>query len=162
MTTPLQIIGIGNPMRGDDALGWQVVEQLREMFPEVPMLTCDGEATRLLQYFEQSNEVILIDCVHSGAPAGKMFRLEGEQIRGESFRTSTHTFGLEQAIELAISLKKLPRTLLFFGVEGAQFDWGAPLSEAVSRTMETLISELAKEILRNDGGIHGYARTVPN
>jgi hydrogenase maturation protease len=63
------------------------------------------------------------------------------------FRSSTHAFGLADAIELARVLNRLPRKLAIYGIEAAQFDAGTQPSiqvlAGVERAVEYIMSHPA-------------------
>ena len=45
---PVVVIGVGNPMRGDDGVGPAVVEELGRVPAVVELVVCDGEAGRTM------------------------------------------------------------------------------------------------------------------
>ncbi len=73
----------------------------------------------------------------AGAPT------EGYPYRSEQYQTSTHGFGVAQAIELARALNQLPKHLRIYGIEGRQFEIGAPVSPEVLAAVECLAQKLA-------------------
>ena len=52
--------------------------------------------------------------------------------------TSTHAFGVAEAIELARALRQLPSSLVVYGVEGTTFEPGMCLSTAVAERVHML------------------------
>ncbi len=65
--------------------------------------------------------------------------------RARVFRSSTHAFGVGDAVELARALGRLPARVVVYGVEGADFTAGAPLSAAVESAVEHVVDELEEE-----------------
>jgi hydrogenase maturation protease len=65
------------------------------------------------------------------------------------FRSSTHAFGVGDAVELARALGRLPRRVVVYGVEGAGFESGAPLSPAVAAAVDDVVSRLEEELCTN-------------
>ena len=67
------IIGIGNPMRGDDALGWRAIEELNQAFSceEAEMVTCHQLTPDLAESVAQRESVIFIDAC-AGSPPGEI------------------------------------------------------------------------------------------
>jgi hydrogenase maturation protease len=67
------IIGLGNPLRGDDGLGWHAVQQLRKALPveNVEMITCHQLTPELAEAVARSRRVIFIDA-RVGEPAGEI------------------------------------------------------------------------------------------
>jgi hydrogenase maturation protease len=67
------IIGLGNPLRGDDGLGWHAVQQLRKTLPleNVEMITCHQLTPELAEAMARSKRVIFIDAA-VGEPPGEI------------------------------------------------------------------------------------------
>ena len=131
------IVGIGNRYRSDDAVGSIVAQRLGG-------IQLSGDGAQLLELFKQFTDVILIDAVQSGAPPGTIFRFDGIQdpLSREMFATSTHAFGLVEAVELARTLVQLPRTLIIYGIEGTNFSSGTTLSPEVSQAIEIVVTQI--------------------
>ena len=143
------VIGIGNDDRGDDAVGRHVARGLRSRVPtDVEVLEHDGEAIRLLELLAAANAAYLVDAAVSGAPPGTITRLEpaGRALPRSRFAASSHGLGLAEAIELAGTLGSLPRHLVVYAIEGADFSPGAPLSPAVAAAAVELEARLLKEL----------------
>jgi hydrogenase maturation protease len=146
----MKVIGIGNRWRSDDGAGLEVVARLRGTLPdEVELLECEGEPTALIDAWPDADVVWLVDAVTSEAPAGTLHRIEvGEQpLPAELFRTSTHHFGLAEAVELARSLGRLPERLIVVGIEAERLDVGEGLTPAVAEGVERATATLREEVL---------------
>ena len=135
------IICIGNAMRGDDGAGLAAAERLRER--GVPAIV--EQPQNLLDAWAGADDVIVVDTVHSGAPAGTIHRIDAgaEPLPAELRTASTHLLGLGEAIELGRALDRLPAGLHVVGVEGQSFERGDPLSPEVERAVALVVEELA-------------------
>jgi hydrogenase maturation protease len=145
----LLIIGVGNPYRGDDAVGLQAVRLLRAMgIDGSNLLEHSGEGVSLMEAWKGLATVILIDAVRSGSPPGTIHRLDGftNPLPAQLFQSSTHAFSLPQAIEMARVLDELPRRLLIFGIEGRDFQAGTELSSDVSAAVPRLARVVFDEV----------------
>jgi hydrogenase maturation protease len=148
------VIGIGNPDRGDDAVGHEVVRLLRGRVPaDVVLATETGEATALLRRLDGAGSVFLVDAARSGGAPGAVRRFDA---RARSLPSglgamSSHGFGLAQAIELARALGCLPRTCVVYAVEGAGFDAGASLTPEVARAASEVAGRLLVELSQRVG-----------
>ncbi|MBL8228834.1 MAG: hydrogenase maturation protease [Bryobacterales bacterium] len=127
------VIGYGNPYRGDDAAGLIAAGILRRCLPpfaDVRSITSDG--TALLDAWRNADAAILVDAVVSGSEPGTVHRLTAlPEIAPEMRFASSHSFGLADAVGLARTLDLLPQRMVIYGIEAAQFEEGAGLSEAV-------------------------------
>ncbi len=156
------VIGIGQERRGDDAVGRLVLRALAGRVPPgVELMEEEGEATALLERMEGYDTVHLIDACRSGAPPGTIRRLEvsAAPLPDLRFRVSTHGMGLDEAVELARALGRLPRRCVLHVVEGACFDLGAPLSPPVAAAVEELARRLVTELRDAEGEEKADARS---
>jgi hydrogenase maturation protease len=148
-TPQLLIIGVGNPYRGDDAAGRQVLRQLLDMGVDASyLLEHSGEGVSLMDAWKGRSTVILIDAVSSGNPPGTILRLDAftNPLPAQLFQSSTHAFSLPQAIEMARALDELPSRLLVFGIEGRNFQAGTELSSEVSAAVPKVAREVFDEV----------------
>lgn len=145
-------IGVGNPFRSDDAVGRVVVERLRGEIPQgVTLLEETGDGAELLDAWEGADCVILVDAVQSGAPPGTIHRLDArrEKLPAWFSHSSTHTFGVAEAIELARAMGELPAELVVYGIEGLDFSAGTELSPEVAEVVPIAANLILQEILHS-------------
>lgn len=134
MTGQVLVIGLGNPDRGDDAVGVEVAREVAAERLGVNVLEFD-DPTEALDAWEPEDTVILTDAISSGGVPGDIHVIDATAQTlptGGWAAGGTHALGLAAVVELARSLGQLPRKLVVVGVEAAQFAHGAPLSEAVA------------------------------
>ena len=99
----------------------------------------------LLELWSDHSGVAVVDAARTGSPAGTVhvFRADREPLP-LALRSSTHAFGVADAIELGRALGRLPPRLEVYAVEGAEFGLGKSLSRAVEQAVETLAVELRR------------------
>ncbi|HSC50991.1 MAG TPA: hydrogenase maturation protease [Gaiellaceae bacterium] len=143
------VIGVGNAWRNDDGAGLAVARLLDRRLPGVEVLEREGEPTSLIDAWEGAEAVWLADAVSSGAAPGTVHRHDAssEPLPARLYDTSTHHFGLGEAVELARALGRLPGHVVVYGIEGGSFDTGETLSavvqEAAARVAEAIAEEVA-------------------
>lgn len=143
------VIGVGNRDRGDDAVGPLVASRLKcRAGVNVKVVEQTEAGLSLIDAWEGAGLVIIMDAVRSGAPAGKIHRIDSsaESIPADFFHCSTHGFGVAEAIELARTLCKLPPRVIVYGIEGAVFEAGAKLSPAVENSANELERLILQEL----------------
>jgi hydrogenase maturation protease len=144
------IIGIGNEFRGDDAAGLLVARKLVKLQPSgVEIIESNGDSAALLELWRGSDLVVVIDAVFSGESPGKIHRFEpiSNPIPQRLFsKSSTHDFGLVEAVELSRTLDILPKQLIVYGIVGKTFDPGAGLGEHVASAIEEIASKVLEDI----------------
>ena len=134
MTRPAIVIGIGNPDRGDDAVGVQVARQVAAERLDVLTLEFD-DPSEALDAWEPEDTVVVTDAISSGGSPGDIRGIDVVEHRlpaGKWSSGGTHALGLAAVVELARTLGLLPRALVVVGVEAGQFGQGAPMSQAVA------------------------------
>jgi hydrogenase maturation protease len=143
------VIGIGNPLRGDDAIGAEAAALLRARPNEVAeVVTHDGEPSGLMDLWEGRGLVVVIDAVASGNPPGTVLRMDAgvRELPADYFAASTHLMGLPEAVELARSLGRLPEDLIVFGIEATAFEPGAELSDAARKGIDEALRRIEDEL----------------
>ena len=143
------IIGIGNPYRGDDGVGHRIAQDIKKKSPDhVNVIEQSGDGISLIDSWKDSDAVILIDAVHSGAQPGTIHRFDihTQAIPTKYFHYSTHAFGVAEAIELARALKQLPKNLIVYGIEGKCFEAGIGLSLEVEKAVEEVMMRVKQDI----------------
>jgi hydrogenase maturation protease len=145
------VVGVGNELRGDDAVGLEVLRLLEGALPDgVRVLPCEGEPVALLSAWEGCDTVILVDATHSGAEPGTVRRIPAhdEPLPPERGRSSTHVLGVGEAIELARALGKLPPRAIVYGIEAGTLEAGAELSPEVRAAAATVAAAVRGELER--------------
>jgi len=138
-------VGIGNPWRRDDGIGpWLAAALAAEGRRAVPH---PGDGAALMELFATASDIVLIDATRSGLSPGTLTRFDAtvERLPAETFHYSTHRFGLAEAVETARALGQLPRRLIVYGIEGADFSAGEGLSAAAIETAGALLRRLSME-----------------
>jgi hydrogenase maturation protease len=142
------IIGIGNADRGDDAAGLMVARKVRDAAPAgVTVTELDGDQLALLDAWDGADDVYVVDAICSGGEPGVVSRFDASAPLGDGFKQrGTHTFSLADVIELARALDRLPARLTGYGIEGASFELGAPLSPEAEGAARTVAEQILHEL----------------
>ncbi|WP_062202868.1 hydrogenase maturation protease [Demequina salsinemoris] len=151
------VIGLGQPDRGDDAVGPVVAARIRELAGDGVEVLTREDPTALVQAWDGYRIVVLVDSILSGADPGSLtVRHAGtaaEPLPTHAFtaagRGGSHAFGVAGAVELSRTLGTLPEQLAIVGIEAETFDHG-PMSDAVVACVDdavaTVIATLAHAI----------------
>lgn len=133
MTRPTLVIGLGNPDRGDDAVGVQVAREVAAERLDVLALEFD-DPSEALDAWGPEDTVVVTDAISTGGVPGDIHVVDVVDQKlpaGNWSAGGTHALGLAAVVELARTLGLMPRKLVVVGVEAGQFEHGAPLSDAV-------------------------------
>ncbi len=148
----IAIVGIGNPLRGDDAAGSYTVKLLKKKLgKEVSnrFLIVDAESApeNFLGIITDFNPdiIIFIDAVNAGLKPGSIVMLPIEDL-GDTVTLSTHKISLKALGEY---LKKCTsvKEIFIIGVQVAYVAMGAPMTSNVRETCIKL-SEIISGILK--------------
>lgn len=145
------VIGVGNEYRRDDGVGLAVAERLRGRVPAgVRVIDCEQEPSRLIDAWHGADAAVVVDAVASGAAPGTLHRFDAcaGPVPDRVFRSSTHAFGVSEAIELARVLGKLPGHVVVYGVEGGEFGAGEGLTASVEAAVEPAATAVLNDLER--------------
>lgn len=144
-------LGVGNLHRADDGLGPYLAEKFLAEGTLAPagveVINHSGEGVSLMQIWEGADQVVIVDCMRAGLPLGEIRRFDAiaEKLSGGVFRYSSHLFGLAEAVEMSRQLKKLPKAMIIYGVQGEVFGFGDPRSAQV----DAALCEVEKAVIKD-------------
>ncbi len=147
------VIGVGNPDRADDGIGPLVAAGLRHL-PQTRVSLCSGDILALIDLWAAADAAVVIDAAHSLGAPGRVHRIDVSEadLACELSQSSTHGFGLAEAISLARALGRLPRRMVVFTVEGACFEPGAAMTREVAAARDGLRQCVSAEVERIQAG----------
>jgi hydrogenase maturation protease len=146
------VIGLGNPLMGDDGIGLAALAQLqgsRQLPGGVELVDGGTWGMNLLPLIESADTVILLDAIRLGRPAGTVIELEGEAVpRRLAHKLSPHQIDLGEVLALAALRGTLPPRLYAIGLEPALVEMRTTLSPPVEAALPLM---LARVVDRLDG-----------
>ncbi len=158
----LRVIGCGNELTADDGVGIVLVGRLRDGPGLSGLQPCEFSVVptaglELLDVLRPGDFILFVDAVAGGDPPGtlRLIPLPSHSVEARPISSlSSHGWGLLETIELARRLKPaLPRMLLL-GIELGTLDFSSPITPAVQRTMERIVtgfSSLLEALHQCDG-----------
>jgi hydrogenase maturation protease len=154
--SPTLVVGLGNPLLGDDGFGWRAAEQIRQQVEladcsvEVDCLAVGGLSLmeRLIGY----QHVILIDAIFTGQwPVGSIHRLTLDDLPDQAagHLSSAHDTTLPTAFRVGRALgMPLPDNVAIVAVEAANsFDFVEELTPLVAAAVP-LVTRMVVEMLQ--------------
>ncbi len=154
----LTILGVGNLLLSDEGAGIRAVEKLQKIEsisknPNIKIIDGGTLGLDLLPIFEESEKLIIIDCVRGGEEPGTIYtmKLEDIKLKGRDLKLSMHDFTLVDVINLAKALgKKLP-DITIYGIEPESFEMGMELTEKVAEAVDKVVEEI-KTVVEKEFG----------
>jgi len=138
----IAIVGIGNPYRGDDGAGWEVIDRLKV---DIPCIKSRGDISELIDLFAQHESLIFIDACPDLGVDWK--RVDALSVPINQRLTSTHGFGLSEAIAMAKQLQQLPLCLILYLINGTNFAMSQGLTHAVKESVQQVVEEIERECM---------------
>lgn len=135
------VIGLGNPILGDDGFGWVVASELESRLalrnPSVEIEYASLGGLSLMERLVGYDGAILIDTIQLGQkPAGTLYRLPFAELPDYSagHTASSHDTTLRAALQVGRSLgAHLPETIWVVGVESNNtYDFSDELSPTIA------------------------------
>jgi hydrogenase maturation protease len=135
-------IGYGNPLRGDDGVGYRAAERLAELIrdPEIEIIAAHQLLPEIMEQIASSERVILIDANAEGPPG----EIRERDVAGSpSAGRFTHDLSADGMIAGARSLYGWTGTATLISIAGVDFGPGMELSEPVRDALETVLHRVA-------------------
>lgn len=140
------VVGLGNPILGDDGVGWRVAEEVKRQLPssfqgegqgmkvDVDCLSLGGLS--LMEHLIGYDRAILIDAFALDEPTGSILVLKLNDLPNYTafHTTSAHDTSLQNAIELGKSMgAHLPDDVMVVGIATKHvYDFSETLSPPVA------------------------------
>ena len=147
------MIGIGQSLRGDDAVGLEVLHQWQERFQEtanrhdVQSETCELPGLTLLDMLNDFDAAILIDAVQGRSASGTIHLLDENELSAfTSDAKSTHGWGLAETLQLGNELMVKKAKIKVVGIQAEQMNIGTGMSKAVKDAIPIACEMLEEEI----------------
>lgn len=153
------VVGLGNPILGDDGVGWKVAEEVRAQLSEagldvdVECLSLGGIS--LMEHLIGYSRVILVDSFALDEPIGSILILKLDDLPNYSayHTTSPHDTSLQTAIALGKTMgARLPDDVMVVGIATKRIhefseELSPPVSEAVPLAGK-FVMDLIKEKIK--------------
>jgi hydrogenase maturation protease len=143
------VLGLGNDILGDDAVGLLAARRLRASLPaSVDVLEAAGGGIALLDILEGYDFALLLDSIATGThPPGSILEFTSDKFR-KLVAPSPHYTGVPELLQLAEQLDiPFPKTLRILALEIADpYEIREGLSQSATDALENLVAR-AKQIL---------------
>jgi hydrogenase maturation protease len=143
------VIGCGNLLRGDDAVGPTLIRLLWDQgLPGSGVVLVDGGTAGMDVSFKMrgARKVVIVDASATGSVPGTIFRVPAAELEDLPALEGlhSHAFRWDHALAFARWLLKdeYPDDITVFLVEAASVDFGAPMTPAVAAAMEVVAGKV--------------------
>lgn len=146
------VLGVGNDIKRDDAVGLRVTEQLETRLEadRVDVRTMTSGRLMLIEEMSGYDRVFIVDSVKTegGAP-GDWYAFDPEQVEPEkeSGGLATHNVGLGTLITLGEAMGEAMPEVTIYAIEVTDpFSYGEGMTDAVAAAVPRLVDEIHDEI----------------
>ena len=143
----LGVIGLGNTLRGDDAIGIVIIEELKKYKFDNDIELIDGGegGFNILHYLMRFKKVLIIDAVDFGGNVGetKVFNINDTFF--ENLHLSTHDINICKIADILRILGEIPE-IFIFGIQPKNMNYVEGLSSDINVKK---ITDEAYRIIRN-------------
>ncbi len=151
MAGEIVIVGLGQTLRGDDAVGLEAVRLWERSYPATAGQSwlrveyAESPGLTLLSLLEGADVALLVDAVQSGAPPGTLHFLdEADWSAFLQGAASAHGWGVAETLAIGrqSGVVDLPARIVLLGIEIGQVEVGADLSPALRETLPRVAHEI--------------------
>ena len=138
----LTVLGVGNILMQDDAVGVRLMEAVRDgrdWGPDVQFIDGGAGGLNLLSIIERANRLVVLDAADMGQPPGSARTVTVEQVvdDGAPGRLSLHELPLIGTLRLCRQFLRCPPTVIF-AVQPGVVEYGRGLGPRVQAAMASL------------------------
>jgi len=141
------VLGLGNPLMGDDGFGLAALETLERRWvshPDVELVDGGTWGLALLPVVEGADRLLLLDAIECGASPGTVVRLDGDRIPSYFMtKVSPHQVDMREILALAALRGRAPTEVVAIGAQPAVVDLQDGLSPALEPAVETVADTAA-------------------
>jgi hydrogenase maturation protease len=145
----IAVLGLGNLMRADDALGMLAIQRLRSD-PRLPssVLLIEGGTLGLdlLHPLDGVTHLLALDAIEAGTPSGTLLRFAGSDVDLLPIGKSVHLLGFSDLIGALRLTGSAPREIVVIGIQPQVIGWDTELTPTVEAALPELIEAVFQQI----------------
>jgi hydrogenase maturation protease len=146
------VLGLGNRLETDEALGALIIEQLQAEpwllagLPEpdsVALIDGGTVGLGLLPYLTGLDGLLVVDAIHAGEAPGTLVDLEGSSLIAHEQVMSVHDLGAGELLGALHVMDEWPRRVRVVGLEPLAIELGLELTPPVAAGVPGLLAAIA-------------------
>ncbi len=145
------VLGLGNRLQADEALGGLVVERLHaneallDGLPDassVELLDGGTIGLGLLPYVAGLDGLVVVDIIDAGRSPGSLVDLDGRDVLDRGAAISVHDLGASEILGALLFMDALPQRVRVVGIQPRSIELGLELSADVAAGVPALIGAI--------------------
>jgi len=150
-TTPAALVlGLGNPLMGDDGMGGEALRLLQEEYlvpPAVELVDGGTMGLYLLDRVARYDRLLVVDSVAANEPPGTILHLEGEEVQAIfGACLSPHQTGVSDLLAALTLLERRPAEVVAVGMVPGCLSVGLGLSDVVRENLGRVVRAVAVQL----------------
>ncbi len=134
------VVGLGNPLMGDDGIGVTVARDLRfHRSIGAPVIEAGTPGFGLIELLTDERPVVFIDAVDAGRTPGSVFWVDPNEVAGETLRYSLHQVTLADVIDL-LKVTGAQADIKIIGIQPEKIGAGFNLSDVLEDRLSEIIA----------------------
>jgi hydrogenase maturation protease len=145
----IAIVGLGNLMRTDDAIGMLALQLLKSesQLPEGVTLVEGGTlGLDLLYPLAEATHLLALDAIDAGEAPGTVLRYAGQAIADMPVSKSVHLLGFSDLIGAMRLTGDAPEQIVVLGVQPKEIAWGTELTPPVAAVLPNLVNAAVEQV----------------
>ncbi|MFW9855115.1 MAG: hydrogenase maturation protease [Candidatus Thorarchaeota archaeon] len=145
------ILGIGNELAGDDALGPRILREISEIGPPgIDYKQISSGGLLILESILGYEKVLIIDTIETDSPHKRILRITPEDFSNSTFLSSPHDINFPTALELGkrTASELMPGIVRIIGIEIPR---QKEFSDQISAETQSKIPKIIKLVLEEIG-----------
>ena len=133
------VVGVGNPMRGDDEAGLILAEKVAAKL-DLEYLRCEEVPENYVGKMldDPADTILLVDAVDMKQAPGEIGLLAPDELADNGISTHNCSVGLLAKVLAGVKDKQM----LILGIQPQNLGWGQPLTPQVSEAIDRFVADL--------------------
>jgi hydrogenase maturation protease len=145
------VLALGNPLRGDDGVGAEVLLALERLAPQdVNLLDGGTMGLNMLLAMQGYHRVIIVDSGNIGRAPGEWGCFTADELLlqsvGDQLAMTLHNAGLAEALTVGATLGILPPEIIIYAVQPMDIGWLQGLSEPVQQAIPEVCAAILTDV----------------
>ncbi len=135
------VVGVGNPMRGDDEAGLILAEKVAEKL-NLEYLRCEEVPENYVGKMldNPADTILLVDAVDMKQAPGEIDLLTPDELADNGISTHNCSVGLLAKVLAGVKDKQM----LVLGIQPQQLEWGRPVTPQVRKAIDRFVADLPR------------------
>ncbi len=133
------VVGVGNPMRGDDEAGLVLAEKVAEKL-NLEYLRCEEVPENYVGQMldNPADTILLVDAVDMKQAPGEIGLLSPDELADNGISTHNCSVGLLAKVLAGVKDKQM----LILAVQPQQLGWGQPVTPLITEAIDRFVADL--------------------